>query len=50
MEEVLGGEFNEIHIFLTHKFPHFLDGTYDNENEVNICSFEDFLSFCKKTI
>jgi hypothetical protein len=34
MEEVLGGEFNEIHIFLTHKFPHFLDGTYDNENEV----------------
>lgn len=43
MEDVFQGKFNNIHIYLTHKYPHFLDGTFDNEHEVTIMSFEDLV-------
>lgn len=50
MQDVLGGEFSEIKIFLTHKFPHFLDGSYDEEYEIAICSFKDLLNYCDKIL
>ncbi|URN95081.1 MAG: hypothetical protein NAG76_02140 [Candidatus Pristimantibacillus lignocellulolyticus] len=48
MEDVFNSEFDDINIYITHKYPHFLDGTYDTEHEVNIMSFENFLKYFKK--
>lgn len=50
MQDILGGEFSEVKIFLCHKYPHFLDGSYDEEKEIAICTFKDLLNYCDKTL
>ncbi|MBJ7939066.1 hypothetical protein [Bacillus cereus] len=50
MQYVLGGEFSEVHIFLTYTNPNFSEHTHKFEDNITICNYKDCFEFCKRKI